>query len=127
MHKYRGISTTEYDLIPYSVDSTTIRPLQEITSNHINLSDHSTTSSPTSNHIYNNMLSHRAINFNQVDCDFYKGRGKAETAGHHYSCPYVDEEDMELTSKDNYKVIKKMDNEVSSDEEPFSPMLEELF
>ena len=109
MHKYLGISATEDDLIPHSVDSTTGKPLQEITTNHINLSDHSTTSSPTPNHSYHNMPSRGAINFNDVNCDFHKCRGRAETARHHHSCPYPDEEHMELTSKDDYKVIKKED------------------
>ena len=105
MHKYSGVSTTEDDLIPHCVDSTTIRPLPEITSNYINLSDHSTTSSPTSNHPYYNMPYRGAINFNQVDCDFNKYRGRADTAGHHYNCPYLDQENIEITSEDDYKVI----------------------
>ena len=70
MHKYPSISATEDDLIPQSIDSTTIKPLQEITSNHINLSDHSTTSSPTLNYPYHILQSCGAINFTHVDCDF---------------------------------------------------------
>ena len=105
MHKYAGISTTEDDLISYSVDTTTIRPLQEMTSKHINLSNDSTTSSPTSNHPYHNMLSCRAINFNHVDSDFNKCRGTAEIAGHHYSCLYLDVEEMEVTSEHDDEVI----------------------
>ena len=72
MQKYPGVSTTEDDRIPHSIDSATIRPLQEITSNHINLSDYSTTFSPTSNHPYHNIPSCRAINFTHVDCNFNK-------------------------------------------------------
>ena len=34
---------------------------------------------------------------------------------------------MELINKNEYKVIKKEDKEVSSEEEPLSPILEELF
>ena len=102
MYKYPGVSTTENDLIPHSVDSTTIRPLQEITNNHINLSDHSTTSSSTSNHPDHNMPPRGAINFTHVDCDFNKCRGRAEIAGHHHSCLYLHEEDMEVTSKNDY-------------------------
>ena len=34
MHKYLGLSTTEDDLIPHSVDSTTFSPLQQITRQH---------------------------------------------------------------------------------------------
>ena len=107
MHKYPAVFTTEDELIPYSVNSTTIRPLQEITSNHINLSDSSTTSSPTSNYASYNMPSCGAINFNHVDCDFNKCRGRAEIAGHYHSCPNLDEEDMEVTSKNAYELIKK--------------------
>ena len=127
MHKYLGVSTTEDDLIPYSVDSTIIRLLQEITSNYINLSDHSTTSSPTSDHPYHNMPPRGAINFTHVDYDFNKCSSRAETVEHYRSCPYLDEEAMELTSEDDYEVIKKKDKEVSSDEEPLSPMPEKLF
>ena len=59
-----------------------------------------------------------AINFNQVDCDFNKYRGRADTAGHHYNCPYLDQENIEITSEDDYKVINMEDQEVSSGEEP---------
>ena len=127
MHEYLVVSTTEDDLIPYSVDSTTIRPLQEIISNHINFSDHLTTSSPTLDHPYHNMPPRGAINFTHVDCNFNKCRGRAETAGHHHSYSYLDEEDMELNTEDDYEVIKKEDKDVSSDEEPLSPIPEELF
>ena len=116
MPKCPGISTTKDDLILHSVDSTTITPLQEINSNHINLSDHSTTFSAASNHLYHNMPSRGAINFNNVYCNFNKCRGRAEIARHHLSCPYLDEEDMEVTSEDDYEVINKEDKEVSSDE-----------
>ena len=68
-----------------------------------------------------------AINFTHVDCDFNKCRGRAETAVHHHSCSYLDVEDMELNTKYHYEVIKKDDKEVSSDEEPLSPIPEELF
>ena len=91
MYKYASVSRTGDDLIPHIVDSTTIRPLQEIISNYINLSDHATTSSPTSNHPYHNMPPHGAINFTDVGCDFNKYRGRAEIAGHHHSFPYLDE------------------------------------
>ena len=107
MHKYTGLSTTKDNLIPHSVNSTTIKPLQEITTHHINLSDHSTTSSPTSNHLYHNMPSHGAINCNHVNCDFNKCRGRAKIAARHHSCPYLDEENMEDTSEDDYEVIEK--------------------
>ena len=73
------------------------------------------------------MPSRRAINFNHVACDFNKYRGRAKTAGHHHSCLCLDEEDVEITSEDDYKVIKKENKEVSSDEQPLSPTLEELF
>ena len=88
-------------LISHTVDSTTIRPLQDITSNHINLLDHSTTSSPTSNHHYANMPSRGDIHFTHVDCNFDKCRGRAEPSSHHYSYLYPDEEDVELTSEDD--------------------------
>ena len=73
------------------------------------------------------MLSHGAINFNYVDYDFNKCRGRAEITGHHHSCPYLDKEDMEVKSEDNYEVIKKENKEVSSDEEPLSPSAGEIF
>ena len=115
MQKYPGISTTKDDLIPYSVHSITIKPLQEIPSNHINLSDPSTTSSPTSNQPYTEMPPCRAINFTHVACAFNKCRGRAETTGHYNSCPYLAEDDMELKTKNNCEVIKKADKKVSSD------------
>jgi hypothetical protein len=127
MHKYPGITTTEDDFIPHRIDSTVIRPLQEITSNHIYLSEHSSTSTPSSYHSENNMPSRGAINFHHVDCDFNKCRGRSETVGHHHSCPYLDEEDMELTSEDDYEVIKKEDKQESSEEDSLSPIPEELF
>ena len=105
MHKYLVASTTKNNLISHSIDSTTIRPLQGINCNHINLSDHSTISCPTLDHYYHNMPLCGAINFAHGNCNFNKCRGRAKIAGHHYSCPYLDEEHMELTSKDNYKVI----------------------
>ena len=98
IYKYLCISTTKDNLIPYSIDSTTIRPFQEITIRHINVSDCSTTSSSTSGHTCNNMLARGAINFTCIDCDFNKCRGGAETTGHYHSCSLLDEEDMELTS-----------------------------
>ena len=127
MYTYLGVSTTEDDLIPHSVDSTTIRPLQEITSNHINLADHSTISSSTSNYPYHKMPSRGAINYNHVHYDFNKCRDRAEVTGRHHRCPYLDEEDMEVASEDDYEVIKEENNEVSSDEEPLSPIPEQLF
>ena len=127
MNIYVGISTTKDHLIPHGVDSTTIRSLQEITSNHINLFDHSTTSSPTSNHPCHNMPSCRPINFNRVKCDFNKCIWRAEIRGHHHSCPYPGEEDMEVTSKNDYKVIKKQCKKGSSNEYHLSPVPKELF
>ena len=73
------------------------------------------------------MPPHVAINFTHVDCDFNKCRGGAETAGHRHSWPCLDEEDRELNSEDDYKVIKKEDKEVSSHEKPLSPIPEERF
>ena len=64
----------------------------------------------------------RVINFTHVDCDFNKYRGKAETVGHHHSCLYLDEEDMELNSEDDFEVIKKEEKKVTSDKEPLSSM-----
>ena len=107
MHKYSLISTSEDDLIPHSVVSTTIKPLQEITSNHINLSGYSITSSPTSNWPFSKMPPHGAINFPYVDSNLNKCSGRAITARHHHSCPYLDKEDMELISEDNDQVNKK--------------------
>ena len=127
MHKYPGVSTTEDDHIPHRLDSTTIRPLQEINSNHINFSDHSATSTPTYNHPYHNMPYCGAINFTHVDGDFNKCRGRAENCGHYHSCPYLEEEDMEHHSEDDYKLINQEDKEVSSDKESPSPIPEELF
>ena len=72
------------------------------------------------------MLRRGAVNFTHVAWDVNKCRGRAETAGHHHSCPYIDEEDMEITSKDDYEVIKKEDKEMASDEKPLSPISEEI-
>ena len=126
IQKYSGISTTEDKLIPDSVDSITIRPSQEISSNYINLSNYSTISSPTSNWPYTKMLRSGAINVTHVDFDFNRSRGRAETDRYQNSCPYVGEEDMELNSKDDYEVIKKEDKVVHSDEKPLSAIPEEL-
>ena len=68
-----------------------------------------------------------AINFTYVDHHLSKYRGLAETTGHYHSCPYLGEEDIEVTSQDNYEVIKKEDKAVSSDKEPLSLIAEELF
>ena len=73
------------------------------------------------------MLPRRGINLTYIDYDFNKGKWRAETAGHHYSCLYLDKEDMEFTSEDNYKVIKKEDKKLSSVEEPLSLIPVELF
>ena len=127
MHKYPGISTTKDDLISYSADSTTIKPLLEITGNHINLSDYYTTSSPTPDHPYLTIPSCRAINFMHVCCDLNKCRGTAESARHNHSYPYLYEADMELTSEDDYNSIKKEDNEMSSDKGPLSAIRKDLF
>ena len=72
------------------------------------------------------MPSWGAINFNHVDCDFNKCRGRAGIARHYHSCPCLDKEDMEVTSEDYYEVIKKEDKEVSSNEQHLSPMPREL-
>ena len=69
----------------------------------------------------------RVINFTHVDYDFNKCRLKAEMAGHYRSCPRLEEEDIEVTSKDDYEVFKKEDKEVFSDEQPLSPIQEEHF
>ena len=106
MDKYLGASTIKDHLIPHSIDSITIRPLQEITTYHINLSDHSTSASPTCDHLNHNMAFHKAINFTNVDYNFNKCRGRPETTRQHHSCLYLDEEHMELTNKNDYKVIK---------------------
>ena len=127
MHKCPSVSTSEDDLIPHSVDSTTNRPLQEITSNYINLSDHSATSSPTSNKPHYKMPPRGGIDFTHVDCDFNRHRGRAEIDGRHHSYPHLDEEDMEVTSEDDNKVIKKEDKDVSSDEDLLCLILEKLF
>ena len=126
MYKYPVVSTTEDELIPHSVDSTTIRPLQQIVSTDINLSDQSTTSKPTSDHLYYIMLSFKDIDFTHVTYNFNKCRERAETAGHYYSCLYLDEEDMELTSEDDYEVSKKDKTEVSSNKESLSQIQEEV-
>ena len=124
MHKYPSGSTTKDNLIPYIMDSTSIRPLHEITSNRINLTDHSTTSSPMSDHPCHNMPPRGEINFTHIACDFNKCRGRAETTRHYNSCPYLYEDDIEITSDDDYEVIKKEDKELSSDQEPLSPIPE---
>ena len=104
-----------------------MRLVQDITSNHINFSGHCTTCSPTSDHLYQQMLSHGPVNFTHVDYDYNKCRGRAETAEEYQSCEYLNEEDVELTSKDNYEVIKKENKEVSTNKEPQSTILEKPF
>ena len=73
------------------------------------------------------MQPHGAINFTQVNWDFNKNRGRAESGGHYYTFPYLDAEDMELNSEDDCEVIKKKDKEMSSGKEPLSPIPEKLF
>ena len=68
-----------------------------------------------------------AINYTYVNLIFNTCKGRAKTTGHHYSCPYLDKEDMELNNEDNYKVIKKEDTEVSLKEKHLSPIPKELF
>ena len=101
MHKYAGVSNTKDNLIPYVVDSTSIRPLQEITSKHMKLSDYSTISSPTLNHPDHNMPSCGDIKSIHVDCDLNNCRGRAGAARHHHSSPYLNEADMETSSNDD--------------------------
>ena len=79
MYKYPGISTTKDDLIPHSVDYTTIKPWQEIVGSYINLADYSTSSSPTLEQPYQNVLSCRDMNFMHIDCDFNKCRSRDKT------------------------------------------------
>lgn len=62
-----------------------------------------------------------------VDCDLHKCKGRVETTLHHLSYLYLHQKDMELTSKNNYEVIKKEHKEVSSGEAPLSSILEKLF
>ena len=127
MQKSADVSTSEYNLISHSINSTTIRPLQEITSNYINLSDYSITSSPTSDHPCHKMPSCGAINFTYVNCLCNKCRDRANNGKHHYSCLYVDKEDIKFSRENDYEVINKESKEVSSDEEPLSSILEKLF
>ena len=106
MKKYQRVSTTEDNLILYSVDSTTIRPSQDVTYNHINLSGHCATSSPASDHQYHNMPPYRAINFTNVNYRFTKCRSRAKTIGHYHRYPYLDKEDVELTNEDDYRLSR---------------------
>ena len=127
VHKFPGTCTTKHDLIPHSVDAIMIRPLQQITSNHINIADHSTTTSWHSNQLCTNMPPYRAINLLHIDCDFNKCSGRAETDRYQHSCLYLVEDGMEQNREDDYQVIKKADKEVSSNEECLSPIPEEIF
>ena len=62
-----------------------------------------------------------------MDYNFNKCRDKAENAGHYHNSLYLDEADIELTSEDNWEVIKKKDKKKSSNEDPLSSIPEELF
>ena len=73
------------------------------------------------------MLPRWVVNFTHVYCEFHKCRSRAETTRHHQSCLYPDEEDIEITSADEYEGIWKKDKEVSSDEEPLSSIAEGRF
>ena len=99
MYTYLEVFFTKDDLMSYSVGSTTIRLLQEITSTHINLSDHSTTLSTISKHPYHNLTPSRAVNVPYVDCDLSKYRGRGETTGHYHSCLYLDEENTNSSAE----------------------------
>ena len=125
--KYLGVSTTEDNGIPHGVDLATIRPLQEITSNYINFSNHSTTSAVTSDHLWSNVPPRKDINFTHVDYNFDKCRNRAKAAGHYHNCPHLDKEDMKLTQEDDCKVIKQKNKKVSLDEQLLSSMPEECF
>ena len=127
MYKYPGVYTPENHFIPYTVDSTSIRPLQGITSNLNNLSDHDVISFPTSNNLHEDIPSRRAIIFNLVDYDLNTYRGRAEIARHHHSCLYLDEEDIEVIRENHSEIIKKNHKGVSSDDEPLTPITEERF
>ena len=116
INKYLSVSTTRDNFIRYCVDSATIKPLREIRNNHISISNHATTSAPTSDHLCNNIPPSLAINFTHVDCDFNTCRGIADTDGHHHSYSHLDEEEMKLTSEDDYDIITKQGKVVSSNE-----------
>ena len=124
MEKYPGVSTTKDDLIPHIIAFINIRPLQEITSNHINLSDQSATSSHISKYPFYNMPGCRDINFTNVNCEVNKCKSRAEIAEHHDGCRYLNEEDMQLNSADNHKIIQMENKWMSLDEDTRSPILE---
>ena len=126
VHKYLVIYTTKDNFIPYIVDSTTIGVLHEITRKCIWASDRSARSFPTSNQCCYNVPACRGIKFTHVACNLYKYRGRAESTGPFHSCPYLIEENMELTSEADYELIRKEVKELSAKEEPLSSILEEL-
>ena len=127
MHKHPEVSTFANNLVTQSIDSAIFRPYQEIRSKHINLSYHFTTSSSTSNWLYYSMPFCGGINLTYVLCDYNKWTGIAETIAHYHSCPYLEEEDIQLTSEDDYKVIETEKQQVFLNTAQLSLILEQLF
>lgn len=94
MHKYLAAFSAKDNYIPYLADYITTRLLQEITLNHINLSDRLATNSTESGHSLYQIHSHCAINFTYVDCNFNKCRGRAKAHKHDDSDMYVDQQNI---------------------------------
>ena len=113
MHKYSAMSTTEYEIIPHTVDSTTTRCLLEITCKHIKVSDNSIPYSHTADHPYYNVALCGEMNFTHVnsyfthsDSHFNKCTSRGKTAGYYCRGIYCYEEDMQPTRQEGYKLIK---------------------
>lgn len=91
------------------------------------LSQHSGTPSANTNYVCNNMSSYEAISCTHVIYDFIKCRHRVENAKQHNSCPYIERENIDLPSKNSYKMIRQADKEESPDENLFSAILEKPF
>ena len=120
-HKYSLDPTEEQDFIPQSINPTEDNSkLQDtyITTNNLSIS-------PIPEDF--TMVSRACTNFKHTDCDYNKCTGRDESAGHHPSCPYLDDEndgDYEENDED-YNDIKE--EETQSDEDTLSTIPEEIF
>jgi len=116
-HKYYLDPSEEHNFIPQGIDSIEDNSnLQDtsITTNKLSIS-------PIPEEI--TMVSRGCINFKDTDCDYTKCVGRDESLGHHPSCTYLDvETDGDYEDYDDIK-----EEEMQSDENTLSTILEEIF
>ena len=93
-YNYQGVSSTEDDSILDIVDSNIIRPLQEIISKHIKLSDYLATFASTWDNSCYYMPSSRSFKCTHVQYDYNNWRGQANTGRPYKSCLHLAKKDI---------------------------------